>query len=831
VGWQELQQATNGQWLTLLPSNGVGEEYLSRKQGPCPRCGGKTKFRTEQKDGGIRFWCNSCTPKGSDGFGLIALVKGIDRNEAIKEVAEQMGMGLSAEKKADKREESRTPMSTLQKRWNECIEIGPGSAAGKYLKKRGLKNPHSEDLGSHPALGYYEESNGKGRPIQTGEFHALIALVTTITGEPVGLQYIYLTPDGDKAPVPAPKKRQVSRENASAGACVKIDQFTDEDEELQIAEGIETAIYVRGVTGLPTWAGMTANIMAQIEVPPTVKRVYIYADNDKSGTGLKAAYDLADRLTGMGIECYVLMPPKVGEDWLDAKSLTKKMLEDAKPYSYLDRWPDVKPLHKLLDVLPFDDELMMPECWRAYARDLAATLQVPLDFIAVSLMMVFATIIGASCAVRPKAKAGWQEVCNLWGVLIGYPSQLKTPTTLAVLSLIFRLDDRAEKEYQQKLEEYNAEKESYALQKSTLKSLIRAEMKKSHSDILAGLTKKSKELKAPKEPVEKCFYTNESSIEAMYKTLEQNPRGVLLYRDELSAMLIGWDSPRRAGEKQFYMEGHKGLGKFKRKTKSEGTEKPKNVVSVFGTMTPDTMKSYVNYAQRFGSDGFVQRLQLMVYPDLNEQEWHDEYEDKEAKARAYNAAVLLADSEDMQEFGAIKNEGDKYAYFNFTYEAQEHFKTWFKVLLAKLKEERDPHILSHLSKYRGLMPVIACILHLADCADKGTRGPITLEAAQMASNWMEYLESHARRVYALRTGEASKAAELLSEKIELGLIGEEPFTVRQLTEKDWTGLTEREVIYVALDQLVAANYLRAEKVAGPGTPTIKYTVNPKVFLS
>lgn len=826
MGWPELQRATKGRWPTLLPANGVSEEFLSPKQGPCPKCGGKTRFRFEDKDGSGKWFCNTCCPKGSDGFGLVALVKNIDRNDAIKEIAEQVGQGLSAEKKADKREESRTPMETLSKRWNESIAINSKSAAGKYLAKRGLKTPQSDDLGSHPALDYWE-SDGPGRPKKVGTYHALIALVTNVNGDPVGLQYIYLTADGDKAPVPSPKKRQVAAEGGSSGACVKLDAA---GETIAIAEGIETGIYVRGVSGLPTWCGMTANIMAAIEVPPEVKAVYIFADNDKSGTGLKAAYDLADRLVAQGVTVYILLPAKVDQDWLDAKNLTKDMIAAAKPYSYLDRWPDVKPLHKLLDVMPFD-ECMIPECWRPYARDLAATLQVPMDFIALSLMAVFATIIGASCAVRPKAKASWQEVCNMWGLLIGYPSQLKTPTTMSVMSLINRLEERSEREYKEALKKYEREKDSYQLQRTTLKGLIRQEMKKSSGgDALARYKKSYDELEPPTEPVEKCFYTNDATIEALYKTLAENPRGVLLYRDELSAQLIAWDSPRRAGEKQFFMEGHKGLGKFKRKTKSTGTEKPKNIISLFGTMTPDTVKHYVNYAQKFGSDGFLQRLQLMAYPNLNEQDWHDEYEDKEAKERAYKAAVRLADSEDMQVFGAIKSENDRYAYFNFSFEAQKCFEEWYRDLLQKLKDEKDAQINAHLSKYRGLMPTIALVLHLVDCADKDEKGPITKSATLMAMHWMEYLESHARRVYALRTGEASKAAEILTEKIELEQIGTEPFTVRQITEKDWTGLTEREVIYVALDQLVAANYLRAEKAVGPGTPTIKYTVNPKVFL-
>jgi putative DNA primase/helicase len=46
--------------------------------------------------------------------------------------------------------------------------------------------------------------------------------------------------------------------------------------------------------------------------------LFIFADNDASGTGQKAASDLASRARAAGIRCMTLTPTDTGTDWADA---------------------------------------------------------------------------------------------------------------------------------------------------------------------------------------------------------------------------------------------------------------------------------------------------------------------------------------------------------------------------------------------------------------------------------------------------------------------------------------------------------------------------------
>jgi hypothetical protein len=66
--------------------------------------------------------------------------------------------------------------------------------------------------------------------------------------------------------------------------------------------------------------------------------------------------------------------------------------------------------------------------------------------------------------------------------------------------------------------------------------------------------------------------------------------------------------------------------------------------------------------------------------------------------------------------------------------------------------------LSHVAKYRSLMPSLALIGHLIDGVAGGPTGPVSGGAAARAVAWCEYLQGHARRLYASVTDKARVAA-------------------------------------------------------------------------
>jgi hypothetical protein len=172
-------------------------------------------------------------------------------------------------------------------------------------------------------------------------------------------------------------------------------------------------------------------------------------------------------------------------------------------------------------------------------------------------------------------------------------------------------------------------------------------------------------------------------------------------------------------------------------------------------------------------------------------------------------------------------------YLRFSDDAQKIFEKWILDLQSKIEDEDvHPVIVSHLAKYRSLMPSLALIFHLVDYADGTAEGPVSKTATLQACAWCQYLESHARRLYALALDSGQMAAAALSKKIEAQKL-ETPFKVRTIQQKGWGQLTDNDVIKEAVSILEDAGWIReatptnVKKVGRPQEP--QYEINPKVM--
>lgn len=91
-----LPDHARGQWASILPAMGIQAEYLTNRHGPCPGCGGRDRYRYDDKGGRGSFVCGQGgdTLTG-DGFDLLQHVHGWTRQEAFKAVSEYLGLASS----------------------------------------------------------------------------------------------------------------------------------------------------------------------------------------------------------------------------------------------------------------------------------------------------------------------------------------------------------------------------------------------------------------------------------------------------------------------------------------------------------------------------------------------------------------------------------------------------------------------------------------------------------------------------------------------------------------------------------------------------------------
>lgn len=128
------------------------------------------------------------------------------------------------------------------------------------------------------------------------------------------------------------------------------------------------------------------------------------------------------------------------------------------------------------------------------------------------------------------------------------------------------------------------------------------------------------------------------------------------------------------------------------------------------------------------------------------------------------------------------------------------------------------------------MPSLALIFHLIAIAD-GTAAarPVSLESAEFAAAWCDYLESHARRIYGLVSNANTHGAATLAKKVRASKLTD-GFTVRDVYRQKWHLLTEREPVQDACDELLAAGWLREQITAASfgQREKVTYLINPQV---
>lgn len=324
--FHELKTAAAGKWphifQDLAPSLAQAVSNAPEHV-PCPVHGGSNGYRLfEHYPETGRGICNTCGPQKS-GFDTLAFVNGYSAEEAAHRVADWLRADLDlSQRKVHKpvamrpRLEPTVALRRLAEVWKASTPL-KGSAAERYLLNRGIWSENLPDsLRGHEGLAYVH-----GRDWQYyGTFPCLLAPIKDKDGKLVSIHRIYLTPEGQKAPVPDPKK-MMSPQAPFQGTAIKL--FPAVGDTLGLAEGIETALAAHALSRMPVWACVNAVLMEQVDIPAHVKRVVIWADLDVSMRGIQAAEALADRLEAMGLVVEIYLPQgaipqgEKGVDWLD----------------------------------------------------------------------------------------------------------------------------------------------------------------------------------------------------------------------------------------------------------------------------------------------------------------------------------------------------------------------------------------------------------------------------------------------------------------------------------------------------------------------------------
>lgn len=249
----------------------------------------------------------------------------------------------------------------------------------------------------------------------------------------------------------------------------------------------------------------------------------------------------------------------------------------------------------------------LPEPVRDFVSAVSTAQHCDPSFVALPLLCGLAGAVGATRWVQPKA--GWAEPCVLWGAIVGESGTQKSPaqkTALAPLEEMqaWHLDQLPEmqRRYAEELALYESDRRRWQNK---------------------GRTSGEPPPLKPEEPAPTRYVVSNSTIEALAPLLKQNPRGLLLATDELTAWLGGMDRYARGnGEVGQWLSMYRAERLLRdRRTGDERTiYVPRAACSIIGGIPPATFRKHVQGDHL--ENGLAARL-LVVMPPRRPKQWSD----------------------------------------------------------------------------------------------------------------------------------------------------------------------------------------------------------------
>jgi hypothetical protein len=482
-----------------------------------------------------------------------------------------------------------------------------------------------------------------------------------------------------------------------------------------------------------------------------------------------------------------------------------------------EQWPQPEALGNDLPDVPAFDADLLPASLRPLVEDVSERMQVPLDFPAVAAIATLAGMTNRRALIQPKRhETGWVVTPNLWGGIVASPGMMKSPVIACMTKPAREIEAEWRAESKAAMEEFEAEQERAKLDCSVWQDNYKKAAK-------TGRPAPEKPECDLQKPTQKRLLTSDATFESLHQVLSENPPGLFLLRDELGGWLAGLERQGREQERAFFLECWNGDSSFTIDRIGRGSvHVPHACISLFGGIQPARLRSYLADALRDGpsNDGLMQRFQLLVWPDVASQ-WR--YVDRAPDAMAAERAAEV-----YRRVAAMDAENP--LRLQFDDEAQKMFIAWLTDLETRArKDDTSPVMQAHLAKYRSLMPTLALVFSLAD----GRLESVSLRHAQLASDWCDYLEAHARRVYACRIKPEKIAAISLSRKLAKGWRRAEGyFLLRDLYRNGWAGLTTPDEARAAIRILEDYGWVRKDTdTPAMGRPSEPYAINPRIGVN
>lgn len=352
---------------------------------------------------------------------------------------------------------------------------------------------------------------------------------------------------------------------------------------------------------------------------------------------------------------------------------------------------------------------VLPDVLRHFVEEAAEVFGCDESMVALPAIVTVAGAIGNSCRIR--LREDWSEPSVIWMAVVATSGSLKSP----VVELAVRpLND---------------------LQLPLIGHTVDAEERSDESEPDGGEDGLARTIVA------------DITLEALAVRLRENPRGLLVYRDELTSFFNSFDVYRRgcgSDESQFLlMHGARELIVDRKTGDCKTLYVLRAALSILGSVPPGALRNVLGRS-RFES-GLAARF-LFVEPYQRLRTWTERSipkETKEAYADLIRRAWRIPVRSDERN-ALVPNLIDIDA------RAKERWVDFYNSNASMIFSAVDPNTEAAYSKFEGYCARLALVLHVATCignADSPISCSVTPETMEAAVTITEWLRLETLRIY------------------------------------------------------------------------------------
>lgn len=399
------------------------------------------------------------------------------------------------------------------------------------------------------------------------------------------------------------------------------------------------------------------------------------------------------------------------------------------------------------DALEFPVEIF-PEFIQLFINDVCENTGFSKDFLSVSIMSTFASVIGQSVSL--KVDNTWETTLIFWFAVVGETGSKKSHPVKFAIKPLSRIDIKNKEQYDIEMSQYDE-----------------------YTELSDNIKKITETVHKPKYIQ---FIVNDATIEALFHVHSVNKRGLLIYKDEL----LGWIN---------------GMGQYKA-GKSDEMEK---FLSLFDgdelKINRVTKEPLVMGSTNVNMIGTIQPEKISLIPKENGALHRFLFTNADKKIKRYNKNDV--NNEYIKNYydfitqvnNAVNYTGEKIVY-EMTSAAKDKF-TEIDEMLCNLQEadNTDPLIAQYCEKLKTYTPRFALLIFMMDSVvDDNSTGSVGVKHLNMAFEIVKYFlntaqilffdnkaQSEAREIHKSLNGKSTieKIIEMNKKGIKVGEIKKE----------------------------------------------------------